>query len=458
MFVAYRFLPAQPFSMARVASVPDVWSWVFACSDANHNSCNELYCTRTPLSDTLIIIEFRGNTWERINTTTRVGSVWSTAEDYDGFGEILCGGSQCVKILKSPDSLSFPLDSVWGANYPSVGGPFFPEIVALDTFPDQELAVRVDGSGVVVYKNMGNGRYNSIADLLSRPTLRPYQYTTGDFDMDGLPELVYGDLRANLFVFEWTGIGHEYVLSAVCSTETVDDQTFASSAKMDKDGCPEFITVGTYDSLTREKVMVYGATGPGHYERLWEQDVPLAGLSPACVATGDVDGDGMDEFAVSSGGQVFLFKNVALHTWQQVAMLDSVGGWFINLFDINRDGRAELLYDIGDEPSHIVVYEDTAGLSSITEFNQPPRPSRVGVQPTIAALGTPMTFSGLTPASEVEVYSITGQLVRRQPIANQTTWLWDLRDNQGRALPAGTYFSTVRSKGTSTQLKLCIVR
>ena len=116
----------------------------------------------------------------------------------------------------------------------------------------------------------------------------------------------------------------------------------------------------------------------------------------------------------------------------------------MRFFDVNGDGRDELIIS----PCSTYIFEDTVGLSSIAEFSRPPRQSRVAVQPNIAAQGSPMAFTGLPSASEVEIYSITGQLVRRQSITNQTTWLWDLRDNQVRALPAGTYFSTVRCQGT----------
>jgi hypothetical protein len=40
----------------------------------------------------------------------------------------------------------------------------------------------------------------------------------------------------------------------------------------------------------------------------------------------------------------------------------------------------------------------------------------------------------------------------------QSAWTWNLRDQHGDLVSAGTYFAVIRSKGKATSLKLCVVK
>ena len=70
----------------------------------------------------------------------------------------------------------------------------------------------------------------------------------------------------------------------------------------------------------------------------------------------------------------------------------------------------------------------------------------------------PILFSGIPSDAAVEIHAIDGRLVRRQPQVRQSSWTWDLRNQSGNLVPAGTYFAVVRCKGKSTSLKLCLVK
>jgi len=95
---------------------------------------------------------------------------------------------------------------------------------------------------------------------------------------------------------------------------------------------------------------------------------------------------------------------------------------------------------------------------SVAEFTKPPQPRSPRIQPTIVRLGAPVLFSGTPPDADIEVLSLDGRLVRRQTQARQSNWTWDLRDQAGNLVPAGTYFAVVRSRERLAPLKLCVVK
>ena len=95
---------------------------------------------------------------------------------------------------------------------------------------------------------------------------------------------------------------------------------------------------------------------------------------------------------------------------------------------------------------------------SVAEFTKPPQPRSPRIQPTIVRLGAPVLFSGTPPDADIEVHSLDGRLVSRASGVRQSSWTWDLRDQAGNLVPAGTYFAVIRGKGKSTSLKLCLVK
>ena len=473
--------PACAIKMARIAQFNEPLGGSYPCGDCRHSGRNAILGTEPYPLDSLVAYEYEGNNqFQRIvpGPVIRVG-VWDCGDgNGDGLMDVVGSpGGGIADIWGAPSQDSFPTENICTLD-PGTGNPqnCYPKFTGVDPSGHQEVGLAEGVAGVWLYEDSGNNCYRLAAVLVDSP---PAQYgivgdfDAGEFDHDSLRDLVTGNgtyFINGLKVFEATG-SESYALAAVVSTSTSCNTNVAAASDMDQDGWPKILALGLDSASGYVAVVVCEATGRHRYQKVWEQLRPdfNQGMFGNPISVGDVDGDKVDEFAVIGGnGSIALFKCTGLHTYEQVWSFNTTGS-YLRLFDINQDGRSEVIFD---GPNGTEIWEDTEGLSSIAEFNRPPKPSRVAVQPTIAALGSPMTFSGLPLASEVEIYSITGQLVRRQSITNQTTWLWDLRDNQGRALPAGTYFSTVRSLvwghdpesrrfgscPQTTQLKLCIVR
>jgi hypothetical protein len=434
--------------------LPDAGGLFSPCGDANRNGLNEVYLYSPSASDSMVVFEHEGgNRFHRFHAAPFGCDPLIFGDgDKDGRMEVLSNGASSIRLFEARDSISFPTDSVWGVTHPSVAGYFYSKFTDLDLDGRQELATRVEGSGIWLYENAGDNQFDSVAIL---PGGAFEQFAVGDFDRDGLPEVVTGEQSWNLYVFEWTGVDNQYTLSAVCSTETFENYSVTAPGDLDGDGWPEFVFYGRVEQGDYPgKIMVYEATGHARYHRVWEQPLQASFFTGKNLVSGDLDGDGSNEFAFT-GGWVTLFKCIGPDQYQQIGQIDSSPG-FVQLYDLNGDGRCEIIFNTGD---HVSIYEDTTGLSPIAEYQRRVGPRQPLAVPTVSRLGAPIQFSGLDGTARVEVFGSDGRLVRSlTPAKHQSLLTWDLRDQNGRQVPAGTYLAIIRSREQTHQLKLCVVR
>ena len=460
----------QAIQIARIAHFGHRLYENFPCGDANHDGRPEVYGTGY-YPDSLIAFEWQsGDSFNRIAGRAQVHGVWDFGDgDGDGLMEVIGqphGGT--AVIWESPTLDSLPCDSVWGV-CPIEGGAgyVYPRFIDLDQDGHRELAMRTDQRGIWLFENTGDNAYSLAAVLSDSPPAQVGVYgdfDVGDLDCDSLMDLVTGSEQNWVTVFEATGNDNEYRMAARCTISTSVNFNVAVAHDKDHNGWPEFILLGkdhpVEDTSGRKhpsdvpgKVMVFEATGPDHYEEVWEEPVEVAWMGWPYISVGDIDGDLVDEFAVGTGGECLLYKCDGPGSYSQIWANHNCNA-FVRLYDVNCDGRAEIIFDEGDSCS---IYEDTAGLVGIAEFTRPPRPT-VRVRPTIARLGALALFSDIPANAAVEIHGIDGRLVRRRPQVRQSSWTWDLRDQTGNLVPAGTYFAVVRNKGKATSLKLCVVK
>jgi hypothetical protein len=449
--------------MVRIARFCESLNSNFPCGNADGDGF-EIYGTTEDPNESLIVYEHRGHSqFQRVNTGALVeGHPWEYGDgDGDGLMEVVLqpGGGICV-IYEAPSPGTLPSDSVWGARPRAVAGYCHPRFTDLDRDGRLELAWQVEYYGIYLYENSGDNRYDLVAvlDDTARYCGVDGDFDVGDLDGDSLTELVVGNQNpvgaGYLHVFKATGLDNEYVLAARCTLELRTVYNVCIADDMDHNGRPEILAIGVFQ--TGMKLMIYEAdTAVNRYRRVWEQarlDFNQ-GWYGNPFSVGDVDGDGTQEFAVSGGGCIALYKCTGLHSFEQVWLFDSTET-YVRLFDINEDGRAEVLFD---GPNGTEIWEDTEGLA-VAEMARPRLAMPVAIQPTIARLGMPVQFSGISPNADIEVHSLDGRLVTQAQGVRQPNWTWNLRDQAGNLVPAGTYFAVIRSKERLASLKLCVVK
>jgi len=67
-------------------------------------------------------------------------------------------------------------------------------------------------------------------------------------------------------------------------------------------------------------------------------------------------------------------------------------------------------------------------------------------------------FDGLDPAATVELYTLTGELVRSTTVAGGGLWTWDGRNDGGGQVASGIYLYIVRNKTATIKGKLVVAR
>jgi len=458
-------LPA--IQMARIALLNEHLGGNYPCGDARHCGRNAVYGENYNITpDSVIGYEYEGNNqFQRVVAGgLSFEGVWAFGDgDGDSLMELVApgrDGGASVVILESRTDTSYPVDSVWGACPEPASNNPYPRYMDLDRDGHQELARLVEWYGIFLYENTGNNQYSLAAVLADTyPFSGPDgDFDVGDLDRDGLMELVTGSGYYYFYVYKATGQNNQYVLACRCSTEASAIYNVAVANDMDHNGLPEVLVIGTWVSGGQQylKLMIDEAVAGGGFHRVWELAHPdwYQGWFGNPISVGSVDGDSAEEFAVNTGaGTIALFKCTGLHSYTQVWTFNTTGTFF-RLFDINRDGRAECIFD---SDSGTEIWEDTEGLG-VAEFSKFPLESQVMATPSVARLGASLQFSGIPADAEVDVLALDGELVRRTQGVRQSTWTWNFRDQSGNLVPAGTYFAVIRSKGKTTSLKLCLVK
>lgn len=292
--------------MTQIASAERGLHAIVADADMNANGKRELIAVDTEARgwSPPHIFEIDANgTYQQISTLTEPMRPWASADtDGDGLVEILGHALTGTFLLEQPAAGELPTVRTWEA--PQLWGG---TIADLDRDGVPEIFSRnATTSAIAVYEAIGNNNYANIATL-ENPTDGENHigtsFATGDFDGDGLLEILAGDADGALFVYE--------------------------------------------------------AVGDNRYEPVWQKTLPEG--HPQLFAAGDLDGDGRSEFAVgakmwtedSDPGRyhwlITIFSNTDRDgnsglqaVWTQRIRDARDGGNGITIADADNDGKNEL--------------------------------------------------------------------------------------------------------------------
>jgi hypothetical protein len=459
-------LPAPSFAqdhaeLVKVATLPKYFAGYWPCFDGNHDGNYDVFGTYGPQGAARMLVceDTSGNSFRIDSTGLLTGWILDAG---DGNGDSLCDviGSPSESNFEvweavAPDS--FPSQLVWDDTPPCYVN--YAQLCDVNRDGRKEIVVcGSSGVGICVYENQGGSHYVEVP--FPRRTTRADisgTFAVGDFDLDGHTELAGGHAYGELLLYECAGNNQ---FARVCSLSYYpnegEDYWHAAANDMDGDGLPKLVSLFRRFDTQTDSCFIRIFEEPVHNQLVCVCSLTYAydPFNAGCVAAGNVDGSGRDMFAVSTGLDVRLFKSTGLHQYAQTWQVDVPAVRWFRFFDINQDSRDELIISCGDST---YIYEDTNGLG-VAEFTKLPQLHTVAVQPTIARLGAPVMFSGLPPDAAIEVHSLDGRLVSRASGVRQSTWSWNLRNQSGNLVPAGTYFAVIRSREKSTSLKLCVVK
>ena len=287
--------------------------------------------------------------------------------DGDGLLEILCGTRERVFLLESMTQNGYPEKIIWETRFLSSGqivdldGDGRKEIVGADNFNDS----------IRIFENRGNDSYDEVLVIKNETAgsnVFGEQFAVGDFNGNGIPELMTGDSEGELFVYE--SVGDNMLIETWRMKLDIEDAYQLATGDLTGDGIPEFVVGGTVlepdlpSMLPRWKYYVFtafppagttlqtGGSGVSHYQSIWSQAITPFHLKGNSVAIGDVDGDMQDELVILANPSIYVFKWMGNLNGTQTSS-NFVPIWHheawetprLFLADLNRDTFSELYFN-----------------------------------------------------------------------------------------------------------------
>jgi hypothetical protein len=257
-----------------------------------------------------------------------------------------------------------------------------------------------------------------------------------DIDRDSVPECAAGGDQGVITVYEPVADDSFLVRARGSMTPLFQyPMVMAPAPDLDRDGRTELVVVGTASTC------IFEAPADDSLELVWSY--PYWGASYGhSVAVGDVDGDSEPEFMACNGDSLWLFRCTGNDEYEQFWALGG-GVSVATLYDINSDGRDELLHGI--RFSRITVIREWLPVGVEERVAEALR--RVTVAPSVARRSDVVRVDGLPQSADCEVVDTSGRIV-----ASLASGVWRPTSNG-----AGAYFVRIRLGGQTVDRKVLVV-
>jgi len=200
-------------------------------------------------------------------------------------------------------------------------------------------------------------------------------YAVGDFDNDGRKEFVASSIWGNLFVGENTG--DDTYAEVWRDSLPYVNMYYQTQGNVDNDGRMEFFVGATMSDgywLT-----VFEADSNNHYSPRFLFHILAGGsLDEPTNLTADIDGDGVPELVLLTGGYVLIFKSNGNDSYYLWYLKRLTFGYALGTYDFNHDGKRDFIIS-GDEVSgenlrlRAEIYLATFVVSVPREPSSPPQ-------------------------------------------------------------------------------------
>ena len=241
--------------------------------------------------------------------------------DGDGLLEILSGTRDRLFLIESVTQNGYPEKIIWESTFLSSG-----QIADLDNDGRMEI-IGADNfnDNIRIFENRGNDTYDEILIIKNETAgsnVFGKRFAIGDFDANGVLELMVGDSEGELFVYE--SVGDNLLVETWRMKLDVEDAFQLAAGDLTGDGVPEFIVGGTVvqadlpSILPRWKYHLFTAFPPAgiasqtkgisRYQLIWSQVITPFNLKGNSIAVGDVDDDLQNELVILANPSVYVFK------------------------------------------------------------------------------------------------------------------------------------------------------
>ncbi len=440
--------PPDSFEMREIARVQG-FAWDrYVCGDADHDGKQEIYMMLLKEGGwTNYILEYTGGSqFDTFPLGYIETPVWDIGDvDQDGKTDLLTEADTTsitgfLSVLESADSMSLPSVIVWQA-YACCGGLDPARITDLDADGAREVTFYTESiitREIKVYECTGPDRYNLVCRK-SHSWLTDF-IQTPDLDRDGIPELlVLEDIYG--YIYEAVADDSMVVKYRFLLPSSARPHALGAAPDMDRDGRNEAIVFGI-DSDDRGILGVLESPCNDSFELVW-----VTYFYPAypgnSIGVGDVDGDGRPEFAVTDGAGVRLFRCTGNDRYEQFWQTEWVGGE-MTLYDINSDGKAELIDRYRDSTQWTVIREYVSlGLGE----SQSAELQRVNIYPSVVRRGETVKISGLSDIA-VSVVDASGRVIARP---EENAW-------HTTTVTPGSYFLRITKDNQSIIRKVLVLK
>jgi len=444
----------EPLDLHPVAVLPFHAYLSIATGDADHDSLAELYLVRDRAA---YILEHQGDF--RFDTTLLLsqGVHWTYAwdlhdPDRDGRTDLIAHtyaglDGKALLLLESPDELSFPDSVVWADSILNMLGALHPAVADLDSDSLLEIVCRDEGAGTMrIHENRGDNDYQLVAAL---PRVEPAKSVlvpcvTHDLDLDGYPELVWGDNKGWLTFYEAVG-NDTFVSVGICSLVPTNlhwqARTVSSTRDMDGDGRAELLVL-VVSSESRGRLFMLESPADDSFEVVWSTEYDASYWSVQDADVGDVDGDGVEELVIVGSLSDRIYKAVADDSLELLWLATGPYRSPVAVYDLDGDGKAEVICRSGEDET-TVLSTTPAGIAE----QERRRLEGVVLLPSVVHRGVAARLSDLRHGETVLLLDVSGRTVRSVTESTIRT----------AGLAPGAYFVRISSGNQSVVRKLLVI-